>query len=239
MRQTKKALRQREREELIEETLKAIRYGKYSSVREASRATGLSKTTLLGRQHGRKPRNKAHERLQILSHMEEKELARWVTMCTIDGHHLTHDIIRTMAEGIIRKRRVKGGNDNKVDILQYGPIGKEWVNRFLKRHPYLETANAKRGQVARTEVSVEEMENWCERFAKVMKECGVLPENVSNMDEPGFDVGRDEERNAVTGSNVEAPCQAQPVMQEWVLPLECISADQKKKSTCTVHFLSY
>ena len=41
-----------------------------------------------------------------------------------------------MAEEI-RKRRVKNINQDGLELVHYDDIGKQWVPRFLRRHPEL------------------------------------------------------------------------------------------------------
>ena len=75
---------------------------------------------------GKKPRNLAQESEQILSHAEEKELARWITRLTIIGYPPRRSILKEMVEEV-RKRRVKQFNEDNMQLIQYNDIGTEWV----------------------------------------------------------------------------------------------------------------
>ena len=70
------------REEKIQETLKEIRSGLYTSARHAERETGVSRTVLNARLSETQPRNKAHEDQQLFTHAEERELVEWITRLT-------------------------------------------------------------------------------------------------------------------------------------------------------------
>ena len=72
-------------EQKVEDAVKGIRSGKYSSVREAVWATGLSRTTLSECCKGRSTCRKSHEALQKLSNIEEEELARAIRIATVAG----------------------------------------------------------------------------------------------------------------------------------------------------------
>ena len=41
----------------------------------------------------------------------------------------------------IRKQRLRGVNDNSVEHVVYEPIGEQWTQQFIQRHPNLATAN--------------------------------------------------------------------------------------------------
>ena len=39
----------------------------------------------------------------------------------------------------IRRQRIRPINDNGIECVSYRPIAKQWVNRFLARHPDLQS----------------------------------------------------------------------------------------------------
>ena len=111
----------------MEDTVEGIRSRKYSSVRDAARKTGLSKTTLSQRYKGRPVRHKAQEAVQKLSYIEEEELARAIRIATVVGRPLLPDTVRGWADGLMR-RRVKGVNEDGLVLVEpYEPVGKKWV----------------------------------------------------------------------------------------------------------------
>ena len=127
----------REREEMLKEMIERIQVGEFESLAHAERETGFPKTTLHWRLHGVKPRNKAQEERQNLTEVEENELARWITLCTISDRAPIPEVVREMAEGN-RRRRVKGVNELGMEVVSYEPIGQKWVSRFLNQFPHLQ-----------------------------------------------------------------------------------------------------
>ena len=67
-------------------------------------------------------------------------------------------------------------------------LGTDWTKRFLRRNPQLKTAMVRAIEIQRKEVTKEMLERWFGEFKCVVKEYGVNPENIYNMDETGFDV---------------------------------------------------
>jgi Txe/YoeB family toxin of Txe-Axe toxin-antitoxin module len=191
----------RERKKLIKDTIKKIRQHEFQGVSHAERVTGLSKATLSRRLRGSKPCNQAHEEQQILSRVEEKELARWITLCTVAGHAPILTAVKEMAEGI-RRRRVKEINELGMELITYEPIGKRWVGRFLKRFPHLQSEMSKRIEAVRLEPTAQEYQKYFDDLRDVINEFDVLPENIYNMDETGFNIGTIEDRHVIVDSTV-------------------------------------
>src|SRR5271170_6891724 len=124
-----------ENEVKLQEAIAAVRTGKYTC-HKAAIVFNVRRSTLYDRvKYGKKPRNQAHEDDQNLTHVEEKELVRWITCLTISGYAPRYETLRRLAE-IIRDRRVKT-DDGEVPINVYDQISKEWVPRFIQRHPEL------------------------------------------------------------------------------------------------------
>jgi transposase-like protein len=93
------------KEARLQEALAAV-CNKEHNVPAAAKKFGVSRRTLYYRVNGVPPRSLAHESEQILTHAEEKELARWITRLTVTGYPPRHSTLREMAEEV-RKRRVK------------------------------------------------------------------------------------------------------------------------------------
>ena len=67
---------------------------------------------------------------------------------------------------------------------------------------------------------------WFEELTEVIRDFGVLSENIYNMDESGYNIGDCEERHAVVDTTIKHQYQSQPSRQEWVSTLECIGLDR-------------
>ena len=125
-----------DKEARIQEALAAIQQKRYTCY-SAGPVFGIPRRTLYDRVNSnKKARNKAHERDQLLSETEEKELVRWITRLTATGYAPRHVTLREMAEEI-RKRRVRQINSDDIQLVEYEPIGKQWIPRFLRRHSEL------------------------------------------------------------------------------------------------------
>jgi hypothetical protein len=181
--------------------------------------------TLYDRLAGKPPRNKAHETEQLLSHAEEKELVRWITRLTITGYPPQYETLREMADEI-RKRRVKNINEDGLQLVEYDDIGKQWVQRFLSRHPELAGVRPRSIDAARVkDTSPERLQRWFDDLEKVVTEYKIKPENMYNMDESGFSIGEKEAGKCIINAQVRQKFQAKSGRQEWVSVVECVCAD--------------
>ena len=88
-----------EKEARIQEALTAIRKGQYKCF-QAARKFNIPPQTLSDRIKGMLSAPLAQEKLQLLSHAEEKELVRWITRLTITGYSPRYATLCEMAEEI-------------------------------------------------------------------------------------------------------------------------------------------
>ena len=122
-----------DKEARLQEAITAVQ-NKEHTCHSAAIAFNVPCRTLYGRvNENRKACNQAHESDQVLTHVEEKELVRWITLLTITGYPPRYEILRRLAE-ILRERCFK---ENDVSLMIYDEIGQQWVQRFLRRHPKL------------------------------------------------------------------------------------------------------
>jgi hypothetical protein len=160
----------------------------------AAKVFGVPPRTLYDRVNGgKKPRNQAHKCDQNLTHAEEKELVRWITLLTISGYPPRYETLRRLAEILRELGRVKKTDGNQVPVIVYDKIGKDWVQRFLGRHPELASVRPRSIDAVRVkDTSPEELKKWFDGLEKVLAEFNIKFENIYNMDESGFAIG---ERN--------------------------------------------
>jgi hypothetical protein len=213
-----------ENEVKLQEAIAAVLAGKHTC-HSGALAFNVRRSTLYDRvKYGKKPRNQAHEADQNLTHTEEKELVRWITRLTISGYAPRYETLRRLAE-IIRERRVKT-DAGEVPIKVYDQISKEWVPRFIQRHPELASVRLRSTDTARIKAaSSERLQRWFADLEKVLAEFNIKPENLYNMDESGFAIGEKEAGRVIINVNIRQKFQAKPGRQEWVTVVECICAD--------------
>ena len=106
--------------------LEAVAYAKKHplvSRRRIGRDFGVDDTILRRRLTGtQKSRQEVHRHQQLLTKGDEKAIANWC--CDMDdvGFPVTFDIVREMAQNILKERG------------ELHQVGEHWVDRFIKRN---------------------------------------------------------------------------------------------------------
>jgi hypothetical protein len=130
-----------------------------------------------------------------------------------------------MAEEI-RRQHVSKINDALITLVEYPPIGDEWVDRFIQRHDSLQTAFARRIEASRVrETTVDAIMRWLNEVMDTIQKYEVEKRNIYNMDESGFAIGTTQGACVVIDSRIRSQFQARPGRQEWVTVIECICGD--------------
>ncbi|OHE92284.1 hypothetical protein CORC01_12399 [Colletotrichum orchidophilum] len=116
-------------EEHVKNAENDVLHGK--SIRKASADWGIPYATLSGRLKGATTVRKSKEDYQRLSKYQEKSLAHWAIIQGQLGFAPSHAQVREFATRILRQ-----GGDHR-------PLGKKWLEGFLRRNPALKTLRAR------------------------------------------------------------------------------------------------
>src|SRR5579859_3521830 len=91
-----------EKEAILQAAITAFQT-KEKTASEAIRDFNVPRQSFYDRLNGKLPRHLAHEKEQLLSHIQERELVRWITERTRTGYSPRHATVLEMAH-IIRKK---------------------------------------------------------------------------------------------------------------------------------------
>ncbi|KAF6786836.1 hypothetical protein CSOJ01_15337 [Colletotrichum sojae] len=116
-------------EDQLKSAEKAVLEG--MSIRQAGRDWGIPYATLSDRLKGAGTRNEAKEMYQRLSPEDEKALVGWITVQGQLGWAPTHQQVRNLASRIV----VSSGDTR--------PLGRKWMEGFLRRHPSIRSLKAR------------------------------------------------------------------------------------------------
>src|SRR5579871_4641707 len=167
----------------IKTAYEAFKNGEYKSVYAAAQAFHVSETTLRARVNGRGTHEDGSEEKQLLTKAEETMLAKRCTELTKNGFPPRKKTIEEMAMEILQRRVQKMNYEAGMEVVHYPPIGKDWVRRFLNRHPDLQVKRGRRIDAARVkEVSPKKITEWFDMVKQMIHEYKIKPENMYNMD---------------------------------------------------------
>ena len=205
--------------------MNALENKEFHTVCSAAKHFKVSPSTLGRRWAGGKSRAEARESQQLLTAAEEKALAERIRQMTVTGHPPTQNLIREIAHEL-RQHRLIGINDDGIQHVDYAPIGLEWVQRFIKRHPQLKTVYGETIEASRVkDVTYEAVEKFYNELRRVINELKISPENCYNMDETGSSIGTIQGGHIVIDTTMQSKHELEIGRQEWVTCIECVCMD--------------
>jgi hypothetical protein len=197
-------------EEDVQRALNAVANG--MSQKKAGLEFGVPRSTLQNRMNGTLSRQEAHEPQQRLSTVQEDRLTQWILTQESLGHGPTHAQIRAFAGRVLYAR----GDAN--------PLGRRWMNGFLRRNPVLKTKKQFLIDSARVNgATTEVIKKWFQKLT-IPDIKAIKPENRWNMDEAGIMEGMGDNGLVVGSVHTRFVQKKQPGSKAWTSFIECISA---------------
>ncbi|KAM4056523.1 DDE superfamily endonuclease [Hirsutella rhossiliensis] len=143
---------------------------------------------------------------------QEKQLTEWILIQDALGLPPTHSQIRQFAQ---RMLAVKG---------DHTPLGKHWMQAFLRRNPAVRTQKCHHRDSARVNgASTEVIRPWFNNFF-LPEILAIKPENRYNMDEAGIMEGLGENGLVVGSAEKRSVQKKTPGSRVWTSFIECVSA---------------
>ena len=197
----------------MDQAIDSVERAELRSIRATALAYGVDRTTLTRRLNGGFQRTKGHTSQQLLSPGQEDILVTWVLEQERLGHAPTHQRVREYAA------KISGYSG------QGSYIGKNWLTRFMTRHPDVRTKIGRKIDYQRVENTQPEiLKPWFDAFEALVDQYQVDSANIWNMDESGLGLGRCTNQQIVGGSKSGRTYVKSPETREWVTIIEVVSA---------------
>ena len=175
---------------------------------------GIPYTTITSRLKGRQQRWAAHTSQQVLSSIQEEVLCSWVKLYSLQGRPIGITQIRHIVQDITGVKK---------------PPHRDWVRRFLKRHPELTVGKPSGLDPKRAQsFNEEEVRHHFRELEEKFMMLGIPVENIYNMDEKGCQRGggwRAQLRKYFMSATRRPQYQVQSDNLELITIIECVSAD--------------
>ena len=205
---------QLETEQKLTSAIADLDAGIFPSERAAANAYNLCHTLINRRRKGLENRVKSHAHQQVLSPTQEGMLARWILEAEVAGHAFNHQQVREMASLI---SQASGGTAH---------LGKNWVRKFIKRNPVLQT---KKGIAIASQrvhdLYLSAFKSWFSILQSLFICKGVRDCNIYNMDETGNAMGPCANQTILGSIDSKQSYRSTVEDCEWVSVIECICAD--------------
>ena len=199
--------------------IQAFKQSSNAKIRAIARSYDVSRTTLAARLNGRQSRHETRHPHHRLTPTEEICLEQWILSMDERGLPPRIAAVRRMANLLLTER---------VQPLSDDPpsVGENWVQRFIQRHPNLESKYTRKYDHQRALCEDPKIiRNWFDLVQNTRTKYGITDEDVYNFDETGFQMGVVSTAKVVTGSEkFGRPTISQPGNREWVTVIEAINS---------------
>jgi hypothetical protein len=206
--------------------IQAIKNKEISSIRAAARIFSVPRRTLDLRLRGVQSRANSRANSHKMTEIEEDSLEKWTLSMDVRGSAPRPSMVREMADILLAKR----GNGPIITV------GKNWVTKFIDRHPNLASQFSKRYNYTRAKCEDPEIiSEWFTKVQQNLLQYGIDPSDIYNFDETGFAMGVTATARVITRSEYYGKrAVLQPGDREWVTSLECINASGWVMPPCII-----
>jgi hypothetical protein len=194
--------------------ISAFQSGQCASILAAAKIYNVSKATLTRRVNGGTSREDYAPTNKRLTDLEEEVLTRDILKLDAQGLSPTISLVRAMADTICKERGAPC-------------VGVKWTNNFIKRTPSLDVRLEKVYECQRKLCEDSEViKAWFELVKNTINKHSILPEDIYNFDETGFQMGQISASKVVTSIDRPGrPKQVKPTNTEWVTLIQGACAD--------------
>lgn len=211
------------RESALELAIDALNDGETCSVAAAAREFGIPRTTLISRLQGHQNIRAGHQNQQRMTPEQEEAFSDWIPEEDASGAPPSHTRAREMASRIL----CMNGDT--------APIGKRWIQNFLKRNPRVSSVVGRKIEAPRAKAGTQEqVGNYLKLFDETRKRLRIETENIYNMDETGIALGLCTNTQVLASSKKKKTYYKSPENREWVSIIETISASGRKLRCLTI-----
>jgi hypothetical protein len=185
----------------------------FQSNKRAAATYNVPRRTLVDRRAGRRSRGDCEPNSKRLTKLEEEAIIQRILNESLRGVPSSKANVRDMADRLLRER---GGK----------PIGKNWVDNFIKRTPELRTRWSRpydRQRAACEDPAV--IRPWFSLVQSMKAKYGIVDKDTWNFDESGFMMGKISSQLVITGSEKPGKQKTlQPGDREWVTLVQGVAA---------------
>ncbi|KAM5526796.1 transposase [Fusarium oxysporum f. sp. phaseoli] len=203
---------------------RAISEASTRGVRGAAKWETVPRSTLRDRIGGAQPTRLQHQKYLSLTPQQEQELIDLI-------------LIREKYSQPLLKKEIHEYAQHLAELNGYGShLGKDWVNRFFKRHNSVMLKPSRLISVARKKSVTEEgLREYYEGLRRLIIDLSIGTDRMHNLDETGVQEGETiagiVARTVLTSSSEKIQSDA----SAWISILETISATGQRLTPCIVY----
>jgi Tc5 transposase DNA-binding domain len=113
----------------------------------------------------------------------------WVTQHSAQGFAIRYDMLRSLTQYLILSRI----HDTRYNTISANLTSRNWLYRFVKRHPEIETIISKKFEASRLAAcTAESFNKWFNIFSEHFHKYKPELSDIYNVDETGFSTEENE-----------------------------------------------
>jgi hypothetical protein len=171
-------------EEDVQNAIAALRNSEYPSISHCVATFNIPRTTLLLRLQKVKTRIQSHEKQQILTSIEEEELAIWISNASKLGVPTLLSLVKILTKEIQSNRFSSRAKSEK------SYISLRWIDRFRVCYPMLETCFTRPIDALRFEgLEYLKVKSYFDRLSDVIQREQYPASAIFNVNETSFSLG--------------------------------------------------
>ena len=176
-------------ESQIQEAIKYIQNFPDTKIAKVAHEFKVPVSRLRHRLKGQPPKVSQPAKNTKLLRAEEAALCRYIDRLDNINLAVRVEFVTDAANSILREK-FKGD-----DIPS---VGTKWTTRFLRRHNYFKSLQKKLNSDRQLSENLDRITEYFQRLQTVITEEGIVPEDIWNMDETGFQIGVGKDQLIVT-----------------------------------------
>ena len=174
--------------------IRLVHRGQFTSIRQVSRATGVARSTVQDRRAGRQPRGQEEVKHARLSRYQEEVLAKYIQNIQLQYAPVNRQQLYVVTEMLAQLNEPNAR------------LGKNWLSRFLDRHPDLKTARNRGLDSKRITAAIpSQIEGWFAHVDDVVQRFNIHPQDRWNMDKIGYQLNHSQNELVVFDRRTGAP----------------------------------
>jgi DDE superfamily endonuclease len=208
----------RQQEERIDEAIRSLGDATCTNIASLARAFNCPEQRLRKRLAGAPSKLQNKNRDERLS--ESQDIAVMNTLDRLEdcGLHARIPMLTSIANSILRQ--------SYNPHTEFKPVSHMWASRWIKRFPQYQIVTGKPLAVERRNAhDPNVLRGWFEKYHKVVTENGILPGDISNVDETGFRVGVGRRHKVIGKDQSKKIYMPDADNRQHVTVVECVQAD--------------
>ncbi|RKK10896.1 hypothetical protein BFJ66_g18057 [Fusarium oxysporum f. sp. cepae] len=187
------------------------------SIRSCAKLYGKRESTLRGQLKGAQTPQKGQELRQLLSPVQENDLIHFIRHEEACGRAISKPELRDLANEIV--------NPNS----QVNRVGRNWPDRFLRRHPGVKKKVSTHLEAARSnETTPELLRRFYAELSSIVKTKGIKPSRMYNMDQQGLHEGMTKAGLVIVDALTKRATVTESDNRTWVSILESGNAEGRR-----------